>query len=55
MPACAGVGGAFIGFYFGTLARKAVSPALFHKLVLVMFLVMGLKMSYDTLLAYNLL
>ena len=55
MPACAGVGGAFIGFYFGTLARKAVSPALFQKLVLVMFLVMGLKMSYDTLLAYNLL
>ena len=54
-PACAGVGGAFVGFYFGSLARKAVSPALFHKLVLVMFLVMGLKMSYDTLLAYNFL
>lgn len=54
-PAGAGIGGAFIGFYFGALARKAVSPALFHKLVLVMFLVMGLKMSYDTLLAYNLL
>ena len=55
LPACAGVAGAFAGFYFGAKARHKIAPSLFHKLVLVMFLVMGLKMGYDTLSAYNLL
>ena len=55
LPACAGLVGAFIGFYFRARTRNLVAPALFHRLVLVMFLVMGLKMSYDSLLAYNLL
>lgn len=54
-PACAGVLGAFAGFYFGAHARKAVAPQLFHKLVLGMFLVMGLKMGYDSLLAYQII
>ena len=54
LPACAGLVGAFIGFYSGAHTQSGRST-LFHRLVLVMFLVMGLKMSYDSLLAYNLL
>ena len=55
LPSAVGIIGAFIGFYFGARARHAVAPATFHKLVLIMFFVMGLKMSYDSLVAYHII
>ncbi len=50
LPSLAGTATGIIGFKVGEILRPMLAPELFQKLLLWLFLVMGLRMLYASLM-----